>query len=461
MAKYLGDLVDYLFEQQQEGFSAIDTTALDDLILEFIETPENGYMTHTEDEWDDDSTSYITVIVDSTSASITVLEWKELYLEDIYRQSFVQNSQIAISDHNSPNYPLINFRSILFDFDSDTSMDYNITPDTTSDLYIEYEYPIAEKVDGMFLQGGEDGAQTYDSTANVTMLAYYIGYSNDSQVWDYIKCDSTAINAVTGVITSNKDDAVNNPFVYSQELPITADDVHNITFPEAVEANYWRVYVIDLDTALTRLGMDSGYTGYTASLAHIRFQQFKTDGGNIVVGSVDGESIADRSLCGNHIGLGCIEEENLADFAIGTVKILDGAVTPAKLGTITGYYNGSKTIALPGTARWYYSSTFSIVNDDGLSGITVFFDLWAVGSSDPTDFFKLQIRNTSGTYVTVGSTFHYYADTNEAYYTYVYNEALRDDGDSTRLFRIAAYRGGAGSTLTLNRIRAMAIFTGS
>ena len=61
MAKFLSDIVDYLFKQQQVGFSAIDTTALDELILEFIETPDNGYITEIESQWDDDATAYINV----------------------------------------------------------------------------------------------------------------------------------------------------------------------------------------------------------------------------------------------------------------------------------------------------------------------------------------------------------------------------------------------------------------
>ena len=299
MAKYESDIVQYVFDQYQKGFDQIDTTALDVLIEEFLETPSNGYMSETVQEWDADSTSYINIVTDSTSPSLTVDEWKEENLEKVFNQAMLQNNQISIRDHNSPNYPLIDFRDKLFDFDTSTSIDYEVTPDTTGDIYIEYEYPIS-KIDGMYIQGGLNGVSDYGSLDDHNIIAFYLAFSNDGENWSYVHqedisfylnntyYDTTALNVIqTMTISTDQETAKSNPYWYDQEFPIEDETVLPIKFTTSIEARYWRIYFVDLEEFLKIIGEDSGYTGYTASVSHLRYEQYKQHAEELVRESVN------------------------------------------------------------------------------------------------------------------------------------------------------------------------------
>lgn len=422
MAKYLSDIVDYLFEQQQEGFNTIDTTALDALILEFIETEENGYMTHTESQWDADSTSYINVLVDSTAASITVLEWKELYLEEVYNQSFIQNNQIAIRDSRSPNYVLVDFRDTLFDFDTNESINYAI--DSTSvEVFLEYEYPTAVKIDGTFFQGGEDGIDAM----NMIVIHAYLGYSNDGETFSYLK------NQGSGIATSasTQQDAIDNPFIFDEPTGFASDIVSNIVFTKAIEAKYWRFYMVNIGS------------GYTAAVSHLRFQQQKTHGSQLVIGSVAGESITDRGIGGIQIELGCITEAHLADFAIGniklqtnsvsTIKIQDLAVTGPKIAnevTTSKHYSMSESVA--GSSTEY--KTLTIPNDTGRIPITSY---WYISFRDnyatAANSMYLQLRKADGTWYDLFSNTSLY--TAWAYDQAAFGEDKRTPANTARTWR--------------------------
>ena len=144
MSTYITDIISYLDTQYSIGFDTIDTAALDNLIQLYLETPENGYVTEEFTYLDTgsdstanpyyDTTSEVTVTYDSSSPNITVLEWKELYLEETLNQMFLETGSISIRDINSPNYPLVDFKGNVFDLDATTSIDYTITPDTTGDI---------------------------------------------------------------------------------------------------------------------------------------------------------------------------------------------------------------------------------------------------------------------------------------------------------------------------------------
>ena len=338
------DIIHFLAEKDAISFASIDTSELDDIINDFLMTPDNGFLPSEEeyrittDEICDyeyagidatsgdiiqpyppdstsnfayydwvcvDQTNVLTTVIDSTSPSITVLQWKQLYLEETYQDMFNDQTQIGISDHNSPNYPLVDFKGIIFDFDTASSVDYPITPDTTGYLFIEYEYPTSEKVDGMYIQGGDDGVQDYysgDTTAELNLIAYYLGYSDDNVTWKYLKnsepinfIDETAITVITAIEATDQQDAIDNPFWYSEEWPILSNKVQNITFENtAIEAKYWRLYMIDLLPTLTNLGWDTNYVGYTAAISHLRFQQYREHGEQVFTESVSLEKLNDR-----------------------------------------------------------------------------------------------------------------------------------------------------------------------
>jgi len=264
MAKFNTDIIEYLFDQSQISFNSIDTPALDALIQEYLETTDNGYAQVEVTEYEDDATAYITYLVDSTSPTITVEEWKIANLEQMYNQSLTQNGQIGITDHNSPNYPLIDFRGALFDFDTTSSIDYEITPDSTGDIFIEYELPTARKVDGMYIQPGINGL---DSTTDIVIFLFYIGFSNDGESWTYIAGD-----ALSPTIYTDQQDAINYPLSYLWfRDQITSNNVAFVNFPEtSIEAKYWRTYFVP-ETGILPVA-------YTASISHLTFDQIKEHG---------------------------------------------------------------------------------------------------------------------------------------------------------------------------------------
>ena len=121
---YISDVILYLAQQDAIDFSVVDTAGLDDVINDFLLTPDNGFLPATEeysiitDEVCDyvyagldatsgdiiepyppdstsnfayydyvcvDQTNVVTTVIDSTSPDITVLQWKQTYLEETYQ----------------------------------------------------------------------------------------------------------------------------------------------------------------------------------------------------------------------------------------------------------------------------------------------------------------------------------------------------------------------------------------
>lgn len=266
---YSVDLIQYIFDRSQISFASIDTAGLDCEIESFLYTPDNGYMQEEVTEYDDDSTGYITYMADTTSPTTTVAEWKPDNLEELLNQSHVQNGQIAISDHNSPNYPLIDFRSKLFDFDTDTSIDYLVAVDTTGDLYLQYELPTARKVDGMYVQPGVNGV---DSTTGDALILCYVGFSNDGVTWTYIAGDPTA-----PTIYADQQDAIDNYMDLSiASADIAPQVVADVMFTDtSIEAKYWRLYFVPI-----------AYD-YTVSISHLRFEQIREHGETLISQTVE------------------------------------------------------------------------------------------------------------------------------------------------------------------------------
>ena len=98
--------------------------------------------------------------------------------------------------------------------------------------------------------------------------------------------DTTSI--VESIITSDEQEAIDNCFSIVQDCPIGAQAVEEVVFTDtAVEAKYWRLYLVDLLPVLERFDLDAGYTGYTASISHLRFQQFREHGDQMFDKTID------------------------------------------------------------------------------------------------------------------------------------------------------------------------------
>jgi len=307
MSETSTDLIQFIFDQAQISFSAIDSTATDVEIQEFLEDPTNGYMQVEEEVWVEDTTSFELTVVDTTSPTITVLAWKEENLEDYYNQSQLQNDQISIRDYNSPNYPIIDFKSLLFDFDTSTSMDYAITPDSTADNFIQYELPASEKVDGMYIQLGLNGVQTWPVVGGGAFIGYYIAFSNDSLSWTYITndlpMDSTS-SQTNPIITTDLQTAIDNHFFTGQPTDaILPQVVEDIMFTDtAIEAKYWRIHFVDIEENVDGYGIGAGYTGYTASVSHLRFEQIREHGEAVLNLSLDLSKLKGAYASGDSAG---------------------------------------------------------------------------------------------------------------------------------------------------------------
>jgi len=309
MSTYYSDVVQYLVDFI-DNFNGIESPALDSLIYDFLMTRENGYADESVEVYVPDTTSYINILIDTTSPNITVLEWKELYLEEVYNQALRQNGQAGITDDNTPNYPLVDFRGTIQDFDTTTSIDYIIGAGEDSTNYIQYEYASPVSIDGILLQGGDTGLQIYDVIGEWNLLPFYLAYSNNGTEWRYIynlsgypSIDATSSDNIsyTAGYTTNQSVAENAPFLYYKQAPLADLSISTITFTEkSIESKYWRIFPVDLLPVLTDMGYESGFTGYTASFSHLRFHQIVEHGEHIVSQTVQVETLRPELARGDY-----------------------------------------------------------------------------------------------------------------------------------------------------------------
>lgn len=369
MATNIKEVIDLIVDEVP-----YDSTTFIDTVQDYLDDPDNGFVgQETITTYDGtsviiaDATAspviediWIETLVD-TSALISVDQWKVSYLEETYNQSMVSINKIGVSDSNSPNYPLLDYPTTLLDFDTTTSQDYVITPDTTGDIFIQYEFPVAEKVDGMYLQLGDNGCNTFGSLTNVSMLNYYIGYSSNGTDWKYItnaeQIDTTT--TIQSILTSDQEVAKDQCFAVTEDCPIANETANPIAFANtAIEAKYWRLYMVDLLPYLQRIGESSGYTGYTASISHLRFDQVRVEG------------------------------ENLFDETVERVKT-------------TGTFSSGNVAATTSAsgAGWFTSATFTI-ESQGLGQLST--HLSGRIYADSTAEFRLQVQeNAAASWVTV------------------------------------------------------------
>ena len=76
MATFYQDIIEYLTDYIDD-YANLDSTALDVIIYDFLMTKENGYAEEYLDYYDEDSTAYVRILIDTTAPTTTVLEWKE------------------------------------------------------------------------------------------------------------------------------------------------------------------------------------------------------------------------------------------------------------------------------------------------------------------------------------------------------------------------------------------------
>ena len=268
-------MTDTLITEVQQGIiDQIVSSALDVIIWDYLNNPDNGFMVQEEIEtitvdasctvvFFPDTSTTDCIFLDSTTvtwidttSSLTVEEWKDIYLEGTYNDAMKTQEKIAFLDSNSPNYPLTDYEHILFNFDTEDSLNYPMSPDTTGDIYIEYTYPTAVKIDGMFFQGGEDGAQFYGGDSNASViLAGYISYSKNGEDWEYLKNEANMVAGDTvAIAATDADDAASSPFIFDDSTGFINSEITNIVFDEvALEAQYWRFHIVDIEAYLTAI----------------------------------------------------------------------------------------------------------------------------------------------------------------------------------------------------------------
>ena len=295
MSTYYSDVVQYLIDFIDD-YANLDSAPLDSLIYDFLMTRENGYADESVEVYVPDTTSYINILIDTTSPNITVLQWKELNLETVFNQALNQNGLAGITSDTSPNYPLVDWRGKLYDFDADSSVDYEISSGDDSTTFIQYMFASTVPIDGVMIQGGETGVQSYDTIGSWCLLGYYCAYSNNGTDWTYIYNSSgppvvsgtTIVNQtfVAGY-TTDEEVAKAAPYLYFKQSPLEDTSINTTTFTgKGIEAKYWRIFPVDLLATLTTMGIELGYTGYTASFSHVRFHQIKEHGDLLVTQTV-------------------------------------------------------------------------------------------------------------------------------------------------------------------------------
>jgi len=416
MATYYDDIVSHLINFIDD-YSGIESTALDDLIYDFLMTKFNGFSDELQEVWDADTTSYNLILVDTTSPNITVLDWKELNLERVFNQALSQNGQAAISNESSPNYPLIDFRGSLYDFDAGSSIDYSIASGEDSTAYLQYVFQNTIPIDGVMIQGGNSGVQSYDTIGSWCLLAYYLGYSNNGTDWTYVY-NASGLPTVSGTTifeqrfaaayTTTESVAQAAPFLYFKQSPLEDKSIYTTSFTKGVEAKYWRFYPVDLLDSLTSMGIPTGYTGYTVSLSHVRFHQIKEHGDLLVTNTVASTNIAPSVARGNSF------EETQAGTGVGNWIDMIAAFEPL------GY---------------------------SYSGATVMWTLYASNDTANVTTWKVEYQRADGLWVELKS------DSNPSgqvgMYTDIYSETERDQGlDVTLKFRVTAHAVG-GTNMTI------------
>ena len=484
-------MTDTLITDVQQGIiDQLDSTALNLIIWDYLNNPDNGFMDQEEVitindatacTWvttpADDATSADTtacIFIDSTevtwidtTALWTVEEWKDVYYELTFNDAMTTVEKIGFLDSSSPNNPLTNYENILFNFDTSESLNYPMTPDTTGDLYIDFIYPTAQKIDGLFFQGGEDGAQYYDSTssdstAEIVMLAGYVSYSKNGTDWKYLKNSvANTVNDAIAITATDSGDAADSPFIFRYTSGFENIEIANVVFDDvALEAQYWRFHIVDLLPYLESVDLAHGYTGYTAAVSHLRFQQFKLNGSFVVTQTLPGDAIVPGGIGGDQIGNGEIEERHLADFSIGWEKLAPGVAGILDI-------NRTNDFGATGVLTWVtMAATFTIQSDDGYSPISIMFQCYskvATNSGRSDDLSQIQVYNDAGSWVTVESSWGY--DTFSADATLhsfptnkslVYTEGLRST--NSRIFRFQAQYNTGGTNTFSTQIRAIAVY---
>ena len=174
---------------------------------------------------------------------------------------------------------------------------YN-APDMGS-TYIKFEFPNSSKIEGVIYQPGITGCQDYNGLTNHIFLGFYIGYSENGIDWSYIAdansgiYDATANVELVPDFTDDQIEAESNPFMYSGSCPLPTENIQEIFFGQTVEAKYWCIYFVDIYETLEQYGQgwEVGYSGYTASIADLRFNQVQEHGKLVVVESLPASSI--------------------------------------------------------------------------------------------------------------------------------------------------------------------------
>ena len=489
-------MTDTLITDVQQGIiDQLDSTALNAIIWDYLNNPDNGFMdseqvvvvtdattcTLSYPEIPDDATSAIDttaecIFIDTTTVTSidttslwTVEEWKDVYYELTFNDAMKTIEKIGFLDSNSPNNPLTGYEDILFNFDTSESLDYPMSPDTTGDIYIEYRYPTAQKIDGVFFQGGDDGAQFYDTTssdttAELVILAGYVSYSKNGTDWDYLKNQTQwQTGSTVAIAATDAADAESSPFIFRETYGFDEEKVANIAFnATALEAQFWRFHIVDLTDYLEYTGETEGYTGYTAAVSHLRFQQLKLNGEFIITQTMPGDAIVPGGIGGEQIGNKEIEERHLADFSIGNIKLADGVAGVLDISRSTDFTAiGSGTWATMG-------STFALGADDGYSRISVMFqcdspEVLTTGVNTD-DYWRLQYLNDSNVWTTIEASFAYpymqWGAPLQKHYLQIHQTLVFTEGyrsNYSRIFRVQAYYGTSTWSKTIN-IRALAVY---
>ena len=231
MAKYITDIIQDLIDQA-------DTTALDATILEYLETPENGFMDSTSEQvyYNDgtayvplDATSYGYITIEGytdeivyTTANLTVDQWKALYLEQTKAQANRSVGGVVISDNDSPHYPLRDFDSLV-DNITTGGLQYD------SGDWIKYEFANTVLLDRLTIYA--------DTTCNI-----YFAYSENDVDWNYIKAeaDHTLTSTNKLVVATSESDAQTNYWTISE----TGYTQNIAKFPTGKRAKYVKVFIL-------------------------------------------------------------------------------------------------------------------------------------------------------------------------------------------------------------------------
>ena len=284
MAKYITDIVQDLIDQ-------VDTTALDATILEYLETPENGFMDSTSEQvvaFDGtmiiaiDSTTgeetygWITEyedILTYTSPYLTVEQWKALYLEDTKAQADRSLGGLVISDIDSPHYPLRDFDSLVDNITDSGGLSYD------NGDWIKYEFWDTVLLDRLTI--------FTDTTCNV-----YFAYSENDVDWNYIKAeaDHTLTSTNRLVVASSQSDAQTNYW----EVTETGGTQNNAKFPTGKRAKYVKLFM--LSDGVTIHDLVYTYVDVKDTLAVDYLSAISADVGLLEAGVIQSANFADGGV---------------------------------------------------------------------------------------------------------------------------------------------------------------------